>query len=84
MKTTCGICGLAYDDAAASTVCPHDALAPAAVLARKDLAWTLLGRDVTIPEDRRTARRVHGIRWDGRVLVEGITAPVDPAACQVV
>ncbi len=81
MQVTCGDCDARYDDAVCWTVCPHDRFISDEVAARKDLAYSLLGKKLRF---NGVSTHVKVIRGDGMVNVEGIMGKFAPHLFTVV
>lgn len=72
MMTTCGSCGRSYDDATRWTYCPHERFISAELAAQKDLAFSLMGKDVRFAHESPesyTAHRVQSINHSGMVTL---------------
>lgn len=70
MTVTCPHCRQIFDDAEASTICPHRLLMPREDLDRKDLAYKLLGKLVRFNhEPDGPYRRVDSLNCLGMVTL---------------
>jgi len=74
MTRTCDRCQIGYDDAAQSTICPHRRWLTEPDQARKDLALSLLGRDLRWADDvcgHCPPLRITSVTWNGMVTLAG-------------
>lgn len=72
MRLTCPDCRKRYDDARCSTICPHEQFMPDDLIAQKDLACSLIGKDVCFNHMMDGPRYcVQSIGWDGMVTLAG-------------
>lgn len=79
MMSRCERCRRRYDDAECSTICPHKLIMPRYLLEQKELALTLLGREVTFNHTPNGPfRRVDSVGWDGMVTIEGFVGSFAP------
>lgn len=72
MFMICGDCKKCYDDARRSTECPHGQFLSDDKIERKDLAMSIIGKDVCfahMPDGPRY--RVQSVGWDGMVTLAG-------------
>lgn len=80
MRKWCRACDMRYDDAKASTICPHRVFLTDEQLKQKDLAISLMGKRVRfahVPAGGETTR-VTSCGWDGMVTVEGMSGEFAP------
>lgn len=79
MTRRCDTCGETYDDAARSTICPHDRFLSEADQKQKFLALSLIGRDlhwVHLPDGPTV--RVQSVGWRGMVTLAGWSGEFAP------
>ncbi len=73
MLRECEDCGENYDDARCLTYCPHHEFLDAASLERKDLAITLVSRDLHFANQVGGPRyRIESIDWIGMVTIQPV------------
>jgi hypothetical protein len=85
MNIFCRECRQDYDDAAASTICPHDDLYPPEILKQKDLGIALVGKRVHF--NHRPASesyRVTSMSWNGMIGLDGLPGEFAPHLFKVV
>lgn len=76
MKQSCEKCGVDYDDARCSTICPHEQFLPDDLIRQKDLAATLIGKVVRFNhQPDGPSYRVQSIGWDGMISLAGEELP---------
>lgn len=80
MNVICRQCGVPYDDAERSTVCPHDRFLTVAVQRQKDLALSLMGKDLRWAHrpSMDDIVRVESISWTGMVTIRGFVGEFAP------
>lgn len=79
MIHTCEACGLRYNDAHCSTLCPHHRWLTAPEQERKDLALALLGRDLRwahLPDGPTV--RIQSVEWNGMITLVGWSGEFAP------
>lgn len=84
MNTRCSTCGTAYDDAERSTICPHDRFLSPALQAQKDLALSLVGKELMWASGAGGDVRVQSVGWDGMVTLSGWSGEFAPHLFRVV
>lgn len=82
MVVTCSSCAMKYDDARASTVCPHEPLMSDADLKQKDAGQKLLGKDVMfahqVNDKTASVYRVYACGWSGMLELHGLAGEYAP------
>lgn len=78
MTRRCELCGRSYDDAVSWTFCPHERFISKDAARRKDVACSLLGKDITWQHLDGPIMRVESIEMDGMVTVTGYTGSFAP------
>ncbi len=81
MQVTCETCHARYDDAVCWTYCPHDRFISDEVAARKDLAYSLLGKKLLFDG---IPTYVEAISGNGMVDVKGFRGEFAPHLFTVV
>lgn len=73
MIVFCLKCKKFYDDARCNTLCPHEQFLPDHLIEQKDLAASLIGKDIRFNHmtDDGHCYRVQSIGWDGMVTICG-------------
>lgn len=81
MDQKCETCGTPYNDHTHLTVCPHDPLADAETLSRKDAAHLLLGKVVRFRHQTRQGpdHRITSVNWHGMVTLLDLPGDFDPS-----
>jgi hypothetical protein len=81
VKRVCDQCRVRYDDAAQFTICPHQRFLSSEMQTQKDLAMTLLGKDLFWASDEQQhgePMHVQAISFDGMVTVTAYTGEFAP------
>jgi hypothetical protein len=87
MNTECPQCRLRYDDAERSTVCPHDRFLTPEIQKQKDLALSLVGKDLHwahAAAGTGEVLRVQSVGWNGMVTLYGWSGEFAPWLFRVV
>lgn len=72
MIVTCHDCQKSFDDARRSTICPHDQFLPDDLIEQKDLAISLIGKDLCFAHEPTGPRyRIQSVSFDGMVTLAG-------------
>jgi hypothetical protein len=72
MIVTCPACQHSYDDARCTMICPHEAFLTEAQAQRKDLAASMVGKNIAFADGGPQApRRIQSIDWDGFITLAG-------------
>lgn len=72
MKVHCLKCRKTFDDARCNTICPHEQFLPDDLIKQKDLAISLIGKDLYfnhMPDGPRY--KVQSVGWDGMITLCG-------------
>ncbi len=79
MITYCVKCDINYDDAKATTICPHERFISDEIAAQKDLAFSLLDKDLYFAHMREGVPfRIQSIGHDGMVELRGMVGQFAP------
>ncbi len=79
MKQYCVKCDINYDDAKATTICPHERFISDEMAAQKDLAYSLLGKDLWFAHRQEgEIFRIQSIGHDGMVELRGMVGQFAP------
>lgn len=72
MKRRCEKCRKSFDDARRNTICPHEQFLPADLIEQKDLAISLIGKELCfnhMPDGPRY--KVQSVGFDGMITLCG-------------
>lgn len=81
MWRRCERCSRLYDDMVASTVCPHERFLSPELQAQKDLALSLIGKDLRWAHDacgECGVVRIQSVGWNGMVTLQGWSGEFAP------
>lgn len=79
MIIKCEQCGVAFDDADRSTICPHAMIMPADDLAQKKAGIALIDRDICFAhQPNGPVRRVQSVGWNGMVTLRDMAGEFAP------
>lgn len=79
MIRTCEHCLRTYDDAERSTLCAHPLIMSRSNLKQKDLALTLLGKEVCFAHQPDGPRhRIQSVGWSGMVTLSDMPGEFAP------
>lgn len=79
MKVDCKHCDLRYDDAERNTICPHDMIMDPEDLKQKDLALSLLGKDICFAhQPDGPVHRIQSINFIGMVELHDMVGDFGP------
>jgi hypothetical protein len=80
MKTYCVKCDLEYDDAKCTTICPHEQFISDDHAAQKDLAFSLIDKDLWFAHIQTgTPFRVQSINHEGMIELQGMSGYFAPS-----
>lgn len=79
MIVQCCDCQKFFDDARRNTICPHDKFLTDDLIAQKDLAIWLIGKEVCFNHMPAGPRyRIQSVSWNGMVTLAGMTGEFAP------
>ena len=79
MNVQCDKCHKWYNDAARWTYCPHDEFMSDEQLTRKDLAISLMGKDLYFAHMLRGETfRIQTVTWEGMVTINNVPGEFAP------
>ncbi len=79
MITYCKFCDVNYDDAKCTTICPHEQFISDKLAAQKDLAFSLIDKDLYFAHRREgDTFRIQSIGHDGMVELRGMVGQFAP------
>lgn len=88
MNRRCQDCNQVYDDARASTICPHTELMPRHDMDRKIAAIELMdkaqGKYLRFRGQAEGRYRLQAVSWDGMITVDGFSGEFAPHLFEVV
>jgi len=82
----CDTCAAPYDDAVRSTICPHERFLSEADQQQKDLALSLIGKDLRWAHDvcgTCPPLRIQSVGWTGMVTLYGWSGEFAPHVFRV-
>lgn len=83
MNRQCPECYKIYDDALCLTYCPHERFISDDAARRKDLAFSLVGKRITL-KGYFDESRIQSIDGDGYVNLIGVLGSFDPYTLEVI
>jgi hypothetical protein len=79
MTTKCEKCGVSYDDSMCWTICPHKPFINEEAAKRKDLAFSLTGKNLQF----REPLRIQSIDGWGYITLRGIEGTFEPSQLDI-